>query len=150
MADALDLGSSAARHGGSSPFARTKEQIKQAIACFFVSSWLHIKKINIIFIFLIICGILLVYSAQFGFLSHTGLFENKSTIAKDYNKVDRSLRRLVGRSGKTVSALTLGGKAKIAGKIYDVVSINSYVEPNKHIRVVEIKDNQIMVRRWFE
>ena len=92
----------------------------------------------------------MVVSARFGLLSHTGLFENKSTISKDYNKLDRSLKRLVGKSGKAVSALNLGGKAKIAGKVYDVVSINSYIEAGKHIKVVEIKNNTIMVRKWFE
>ena len=46
--------------------------------------------------------------------------------------------------------LNLGGKAKINGKIYDVVSRNSYIEDGAHIKVVEIKDNTIIVRKWFE
>ena len=100
--------------------------------------------------FLVLVVMLMVYGAQYGFLGKTGLFERRTTLSKDYNKVERELKRLVGRNGKTISKLDLGGKAKIRGKIYDVVSISSYIEPNTNIKVVEIKDNTIMVRKWFE
>ena len=100
--------------------------------------------------FLIVAGLVMIFSARFGVLSHTGLFENKTAIPTDYNRVDRQLRKLIGKSGRTISVLALGGKAKIAGKIYDVVSMGSYIEAGRHIRVVEIKDNTIMVRKWFE
>ena len=63
---------------------------------------------------------------------------------------DKQLRKLVGKNGKTISKLDLGGKAKIKGKIYDVVSIANYIEANTRIKVVEIKNNTIMVRKWFE
>lgn len=92
----------------------------------------------------------MVFSAKYGVLSKTGLFETKSSLPADYNKTEKSLRKLVGKSGKTISKLDLGGQAKIAGKIYDVVSISSFIEPNSNIKVVEIKDNTIMVRKWFE
>ena len=94
--------------------------------------------------------ILMVLGAQYGILGKTGLFERRTTLSKDYNRAEKELRRLVGKSGKTISKLDLGGKAKIRGKIYDVVSISSFIEPNKNIKVVEIKDNTIMVRKWFE
>ena len=97
-----------------------------------------------------VCGIVMVHSASHGVLGKTGLFENKSTLSKDYDQVDKSLRKLVGKSGKTVSPLNLGGKAKIRGKIYDVLSINSYIDAGVNIKVVEIKNNTIMVRKWFE
>lgn len=95
-------------------------------------------------------GIIMVQSAKHGVLGRTGLFENKTSISTDYNEPDKAMRKLVGKTGKTVSPLNLGGKAKINGKIYDVISINSYIEPNTRIKVAEIKDNTIMVRKWFE
>ncbi len=106
--------------------------------------------ILIVLAFFVLVFMIMVWGAQFGFLGKTGLFERRTTLSTDYNKADRELRRLVGKNGKTISKLDLGGQAKIKGKIYDVVSISSYIEPNTNIKVVEIKDNTIMVRKWFE
>lgn len=100
--------------------------------------------------FFIVAGMFITFSAQHGFLGKTGLFETKSTLDKDYDKVEKELRKLVGKSGKTVGVLNLGGKAKINGKIYDVISVNSFVESGAHIKVIAIKDHHIMVRKWFE
>ena len=93
---------------------------------------------------------IMIWGAQYGFLGRSGLFERGTTLSKDYNKVDRSIRKLVGKSGKAISNLDLGGQAKIRGTIYDVVSISSYIEKGSNVKVVEIRDNTIMVRKWFE
>lgn len=118
--------------------------------CFGLNLSQSLTLILLVIGFLTLVVMLMVYGAQYGFLGKTGLFERRTTLSKDYNKAERELRRLVGRNGKTISKLDLGGKAKIRGKIYDVVSISSYIEPNTNIKVVEIKDNTIMVRKWFE
>ena len=104
----------------------------------------------IVFGFFVVIFMVMIYGAQFGFLGKSGLFERRTTLDKDYNKTDREKRKLIGKSGKTISKLDLGGQAKIRGKVYDVVSISSYIESNSNIKVVEIKDNTIMVRKWFE
>ncbi len=106
--------------------------------------------ILLVFAFFLIAGIFMTFSARFGILGATGLFENRSTLATDYDKTEKALRKLVGKSGRTVGVLNLGGKAKINGKIYDVMSINSFIESNAHIKVVEIRNHTIMVRKWFE
>ncbi len=100
--------------------------------------------------FCVLATLFLVFSAKHGVLGRSGLFETRSSLPTDYNKVSKRLKKLVGRSGKSVGVLNLGGKAKIKGRIYDVVSVNSYIEAGSNIKVVEIKDNQIMVRKWFE
>lgn len=100
--------------------------------------------------FLVLVVMIMVYGSKYGILGRSGLFERRTTLSKDYNKVERELRKLVGRNGKTISKLDLAGQAKIRGKIYDVMSISSFIEPNTNIKVVEIKDNTIMVRKWFE
>lgn len=106
--------------------------------------------ILLVFAFFVVAFMVMIYGAQYGILGKTGLFERRTTLDKDHNKPDREIRKLVGKNGKTISKLDLGGQAKIKGKIYDVVSISSYIEPNSNIKVVEIKDNTIMVRKWFE
>lgn len=94
--------------------------------------------------------VVMVISAKYGFLGRSGLFETRTTISKDYNKPDRELRKLVGKSGKAVTNLSLAGKAKINGKVWDVLSLNSFIQEGQHVKVVMIKDNQIIVRKWFE
>ena len=97
-----------------------------------------------------LCFMLMTFSAKYGILGKSGLFETKSSLPTNYNDVDRQLRKLVGKSGKAISKLDLGGQAKIRGKIYNVMSISSYIEAGSNIKVVEIKNNTIMVRKWFE
>ena len=93
---------------------------------------------------------IMIYGAQYGILGRTGLFERRTTLPKDYNETDRRIKKLVGKSGKAVSNLDLAGQAKIRVKLYEVVSISSYIEKGSNIKVVEIKDDTIMVRKWFE
>ena len=118
--------------------------------CFGLNLSQSLALILIVLGFLVLVVMFMIWGAQYGILGKTGLFERRTTLAKDYDKADKELRRLVGRNGKTISKLDLGGKAKIRGKIYDVVSISSYIEAGKNIKVVEIKNNTIMVRKWFE
>ena len=99
---------------------------------------------------LVVAGFLLIHSARKGVLGKTGLFENQTTLSTDYNLVKREMKRLVGKSGKTISNLDLAGKAKIDGTVYDVQSTGSYIEKGSKIKVVKIQDNTIMVRKWFE
>lgn len=101
-------------------------------------------------LFFVVASMIMIGSASHGLLGKTGLFERRSTISEDYNQVGKQYRKLVGKSGKAITKIGLAGKAKINGKIYDVMSINSYIEVGQHVKVVEIKDNTIMVRKWFE
>lgn len=100
--------------------------------------------------FFIICVIVMVFSARHGFLGQTGIFENKNTFSSRDKREDKELKKLIGKSGRAVGVLNLGGKARINGKIYDVLSVQSYIEDNQHVKVVGIKDNTLLVRKWFE
>lgn len=101
-------------------------------------------------IFLVVVFIIMVGSASHGMLGKTGLFERRTSISEDYNKVSKSYKKLIGRSGKAVTKINMAGKAKINGNIYDVMATNSYIDVNKHVKVVDIINNTIMVRQWFE
>ncbi|MBE7076271.1 MAG: hypothetical protein E7374_00025 [Clostridiales bacterium] len=92
----------------------------------------------------------MVYSAQYGILGRTGLFERKTTLPENHSNVPKELRKLIGKSGKAITDLSLAGKAKIKGETYDVISMRSYIEKGSHVKVVEIRDNEIVVRKWFE
>lgn len=99
---------------------------------------------------IIILTMIMIYSAQYGLLGRSGLFESRTSIARDYNEPDRAIRKLVGKSGKALTSLNMAGKAKIKGKVYDVVATKSPLEKGANIKVVEIRDNEILVRKWFE
>ena len=101
-------------------------------------------------VFFVIITLLMVGGVKRGLLGKSGLFERRTSIPQDYNEISRQYKKLVGKSGKAVTKIDLAGKAKINGKVYDVMSINSYIEEGQHVKVVEIKDNTIMVRKWFE
>ena len=111
------------------------------------------QSLTLIIMLIVACWIMLavmVVSAKHGILGKTGLFENSSSLPANYNKVDKELKSLVGKSGKAITKLSKAGKAKIKGKVYNVISATSLIEAGSNIKVVEIKDNNIMVRKWFE
>ena len=58
---------------------------------------------------------LMVYGAQYGFLGKSGLFERRSTLAKDYNQASKRLKKLVGRSGKAITNLDPEAQPPIRG-----------------------------------
>ena len=77
-------------------------------------------------------------------------YDSEGYNRQGYNEVGRKYKKLIGKSGKAITKIDLAGKAKIKGQIYDVMSMNSYIEAGQHVKVVEIRDNTIMVRKWFE
>ncbi|MBR6778653.1 MAG: hypothetical protein IKM43_00655 [Clostridia bacterium] len=97
----------------------------------------------------IVFGLIFVFSARFGLFGRN-LFEKSSTLDKNYNVPERKIKKLVGKSGKAITDINLGGKAKIRGKIYDVQSLSSFIETGSNIKVVDIKNNILVVRKWFE
>lgn len=100
--------------------------------------------------FFIVCLIFMIFSAQYGILGRTGLFENDNTFSNRGRKELKELKKLVGKSGRAVGVLNLGGRVKINGRFYEAVSVKSFIENNQHIKVVGVKDNTLLVRKWFE
>ena len=59
---------------------------------------------------------------------------------------DESLEELIGAEGTTTTRLAPAGKARIAGRVRDVTSDGSLVEPGAAIRVVEVRSGRVLVR----
>lgn len=100
--------------------------------------------------FFVLCAMVMVFSAQHGILGRTGLFENSTTFDSRSSRETKELKKLIGKSGRAVGVLNLGGRARINGRVYEVLSIKSYIEDNSHVKVVGVKDNTLLVRKWFE
>ena len=103
----------------------------------------------ILIVVLIYCGCfgLMIRSAQSGKLGKTGLFETKPTISTEYNQPNEDYLKLIGSTGRTTTDLNLAGRARIQGKIYDVVAESSFIEKGVEIVVIEVKDNTLFVKR---
>ena len=54
---------------------------------------------------------------------------------------------LVGQKGVAMTDLRMAGKAKIDGKIHDVLSVSEYIERGDPIRVVGVEGVAIVVER---
>lgn len=106
--------------------------------------------ILMILVFFIVCLIFMVFSAQHGILGRTGLFENATTFESRNGRELKELKKLIGKSGRAQGVMNLGGKVKINNITYDAVSVKSYIENNQHIKVIGVKDNTLLVRKWFE
>ena len=68
----------------------------------------------------------------------------------DGDKVDRDAivnwNHLEGKFGVAVTRLGPAGKARIAGKMVDVITDGKMVDKDKAIEVVEVTGNRILVR----
>lgn len=100
--------------------------------------------------FFVICLMVMVFSAQYGMLGRSGIFETSTTFSSRNKRELKELKKLVGKTGRASGVLNLGGKVKIRGELYDAMSIKSFIENNAHIKVVGVKDHMLLVRKWFE
>ena len=64
--------------------------------------------------------------------------------SKRESMVDRS--HLEGRTGKTKTPLVPSGKAQIGSELIDVISDGRMIEPDTHVKVVEVTGNRVLVQ----
>lgn len=104
-------------------------------------------------VFLMIFLVLLVFTLVFilfslllskGVLKKTPLVENSSALPEDYRNSEK-LKELVGKTGKVISLCKPTGKATIDGVTYTVRSTNANIYVGEEVKVVDIKDNTILV-----
>jgi membrane-bound serine protease (ClpP class) len=55
-------------------------------------------------------------------------------------------RSLLGKQGQTLSFLRPAGKARIDGRVFDVVSDGPFIAEGAEIEVVQITGNRVVVR----
>ena len=66
---------------------------------------------------------------------------------KDYDVSVAGQQEMVGREGTALSFLRPTGVAEIGGKRVSVITEGEFIEKNVRIKVSELKDNQLVVRR---
>jgi len=60
--------------------------------------------------------------------------------------VDDHFDELIGLEGVATTRLSPAGKARIAGRLVDVMSDSGLLEPGTAVRVVEIRARRVLVR----
>lgn len=99
-----------------------------------------------VFALAICCLVILV---KLNLIGDVGLFNTGTALPRDYGK-NREYKKLIGKLGKTVTDMSLAGRVKVRGKIYDAISEDSFIEKNKYIKVVKLEDNRLVVRKYWE
>ena len=93
-----------------------------------------------------LCLIVLIKT---GVMGDVGIFNTGTALPKDYGN-SKEYKKLIGKTGKTTTDLSLAGRVKVRGKIYEAISEENYIEKNKFIKVVRLEDNRLVVRRFWE
>jgi membrane-bound ClpP family serine protease len=66
--------------------------------------------------------------------------------AADDTLEEEGLEALLGMEGTTTTRLAPAGKARIDGRVREVTSAGSLVEPGTHVHVVEVRGGRVLVQ----
>lgn len=108
---------------------------------------LQILSMLILIVAVVVISVVLVtIFAKVGILSKSALVQDKTVVPVDYEKPTKEQRKLIGKVGFAYTVFKPSGKMQLDGKIYDAIS-NEYIEKGEKIKVVEIKNNSIVVKK---
>lgn len=95
----------------------------------------------------IVSIILVVILAKTGLIGKSKLVQDKTVVPKNYGEPTREQRKLIGKVGFAETVFKTSGKFKYNDKIYDAVSDGEYIEKGSKVKVVEIRNNTIIVKK---
>ena len=112
------------------------------------ASWVQIACMVLLEIAVIIVTILLVVLfAKIGILGKTQVVQNKTAVPVNYEMPTREQKKLIGKVGFAETVFKTSGKFKLNDVVYDAVSNGEYIEKGSKVKVVEIKNNTIIVKK---
>jgi membrane-bound serine protease (ClpP class) len=59
---------------------------------------------------------------------------------------EEDLEALLGLEGTTTTRLAPAGKARFAGRVHEVTSVGTLLEPGTAVRVVEVRGGRVLVK----
>lgn len=95
---------------------------------------------------ILVLFIVLTISARIGFVKHSSFVQDKTSVPVNYDHVKEYVK-LVGKIGFAKSDCNPVGKMSYNEKIYEVNSIDNFIEKNSKIKVVEVKGDRIYVKK---
>ena len=112
------------------------------------TTWIQILIMLILIVAIIaISVILVVIFARIGLLGKISIVQNKTVVPTDYEKPSKEQLKLIGKVGFAHTVFKPSGKLILNGKIYDAMSDSEFIEQGEKIKVVEIKNNNIIVKK---
>lgn len=88
-----------------------------------------------------------VWSAKRGLISKSPLVLKETALPENYDHIDPSLQKLIGRQGITTTVFRPQGVVEIDKKFYDAISIDEYLEKGTKVVVVELQGRRLYVRK---
>jgi len=103
--------------------------------------------IIMIIIVVIVAILLVVLFAKIGLLGKISIIQSKTAIPTTYDKPTKEQKKLIGKVGFAETVFKTSGKLKLDGEVYDAVSEGEYIEKGSKVKVVDIKNNAIIVKK---
>jgi len=97
-------------------------------------------------ILLIVFGIA-VWSAKRGLISRSPMVLKETALPENYAEADKSLQKLKGKEGLTVTICRPFGTIQIDDKFYDASSVDEYLDKGTLVKVVEVEGDQIFIQK---
>ncbi|MBE5746533.1 MAG: hypothetical protein E7359_04565 [Clostridiales bacterium] len=101
--------------------------------------------ILIAFAIIIVLLIWIIISAKKGLISKSSLISNGTSIPTFYN--DDNLKVFIDKEGETVTTCKPVGKVRIDDEIYDVQSLDGFLEIGTKVKVIEVNDNMLKISK---
>ena len=101
----------------------------------------------IVLVLLALIAIIIFRSALRGRLSRSRVVLNTSIDSGSTELFDEDIRKLAGKTGRTLTALRPSGIAEIGGKRVDVVSEAEFIGKGEDIVVESIDGMKVLVKR---
>lgn len=106
-----------------------------------------IALIVIFSIILVVMFSITVWSAKRGLISHTPIVLKETALPENYAEVDKSLQKLKGQEGVTVSICRPFGMIQVGDKFYDASSVDDYLEKGTLVKIVEVDGDKIFIQK---
>lgn len=106
--------------------------------------------LSILIAFVIIIALLvwMIISAKKGMLSRSPLISSGTSIPTFYS--DDDLKVYIDKTGETVTTCKPVGKVRIDDEIYDVQSLDGFLEIGTKIKVVNVENNMLQIKKYNE
>jgi len=95
---------------------------------------------------LALCICCLIVLIKTGVMGDVGIFATGTALPKDYSD-NKQMKKVIGKIGKTTTSLSLAGRVKVLGKIYDCISEDDFIDKNKFVKILRVEDNRLVVKR---
>lgn len=112
------------------------------------TTWMQVLLMLILIVLVVILSIILVILfARLGLLGKISIIQDKTVVPTDYEKPSKEQLKLVGKVGFAHTVFKPSGKLIYDGVVYDAMSDGEFIEKGQKIKVVEIKNNTIIVKK---